>query len=161
MSKVVYIDAPEALTRKERTIGAAITGIMWVVYAYLWMPLVSLLAWGLGFELAYDALVEAGGIATLRSALWWYDIVLAIVILTVVVWSQLNRWRFAGKNRRTAHQTVPDEELADYFGVSCGDLERLRASRGIELDIDVAGRPVLHDTSWPAHSPPTRQTTAR
>lgn len=143
MAKVTYIDAPELLTRRQRTLGALLTGLMWGAYAYLWLPLVSLLAWGLGFEFAYEVMVEAGGASALRTALFWYGVMLVDVVLTVTIWSLLNKWRFAGHNRRTAHPGVADDNMAAYFGVTLDDLARLRAARGIEIEIDALGRPVI------------------
>ncbi len=144
MGKVTsYIDAPELLTRRQRTLGALITGIMWVVYVYLWLPLVSLLAWGLGIEFAYEVMVRAGGAAALRTALLWYGVMLADVVLTVSIWSLINKWRFAGSNRRTAHLAVADESMAHYFGVTLDELARLRAAQRVELEIDGLGRPVI------------------
>ena len=143
MSKLVYIDAPEALTRRQRTVFGVLTALMWAAYGYLWLPLLSLLLWGFGIELAYDAMVRDGGASALRTALVWYAIMLADVIVTVAIWSQVNKWRFTNRNRRTAHPKVSDAAMAAYFGVTTADLERLRDARRIELDVDMHGRPVL------------------
>jgi biofilm PGA synthesis protein PgaD len=143
VSNVVYIDAPEALTRRQRTVFAVITAFMWAAYGYLWLPLLSLFLWGFGIELAYDAMIRAGGASALRAALLWYAVMLVDVIVTVAIWSQVNKWRFANRNRRTAHPKVADAALAGYFGITTHELERLRASRRIELDIDLHGRPRL------------------
>jgi biofilm PGA synthesis protein PgaD len=143
VTKVVYIDAPEALTRRQRTTFAVITALMWAAYGYLWLPLLSLFLWGLGIDLAYDAMIRAGGASALRTALFWYSVMLVDVIVTVAIWSQINKWRFASRNRRTAHPKVADAAMAHYFGVTTGDLARLRATQRIELDIDLHGRPVL------------------
>ena len=143
MANIVYIDAPEALTRRQRTVFAVITALMWAAYAYLWLPLLSLFLWGFGIELAYDAMVRAGGASALRTALFWYAVMLGDVMVTVAIWSQVNKWRFASRNRRTAHPKVADAAMAAYFGVSTNDVARLRATQRIELDIDTHGRPVL------------------
>lgn len=143
MSNVVYIDAPEALTRRQRTVFAVITALMWAAYGYLWLPLLSLFLWGFGIELAYDAMISAGGASALRAALMWYALMLVAVIVTVAIWSQVNKWRFTNRNRRAAHPKVGDAAMAAYFGVTTADLERLRATQRIELDIDRDGRPVL------------------
>jgi biofilm PGA synthesis protein PgaD len=154
VENIVYIDAPEALTKRQRTATTVVTGIMWAVYAYLWLPLISLFAWGLGFELAYYAVMRAGGASALLGALFWYAVMLVDVILTVAIWSLLNKWRFANRNRRTAHPRVPDTAMAGYFGVVIKDLERLRGAHRIELDLDALGRPVVRATDvdagfWP------------
>lgn len=138
---VTYIDTPELLTRRQRALGTMLTGIMWVAYAYLWLPLISLLAWGLGIEFAYDAMVHAGGASALRAALFWYGIALVDIALGVALWSLVNKWRFAGRNRRTTHPAVVDATMADYFGVSLSELARLRDASRVEIEIDAHGRP--------------------
>lgn len=143
MATITHIDAPELLTRRQRTVGNAVTAIMWAAYAYLWLPLVSLAAWGLGVEFAYDVMVRAGGVAGLKTALFWYCVLLTDVTLTVCVWSVVNKWRFAGHNRRTAHECIGDAALATYFGVTSEQLARLRSTRRLEIDIDATGRPVI------------------
>ena len=143
VGKIIYIDAPERLTRRQRTVSALLTGLMWAAYAYLWLPLFSLLAWGLGIRFAYDVMIEAGGASALRSALFWYAVLLVDVVLAVAIWSLLNKWRFAGHNRRTAHEHVADATLAAYFGIAARDLEQLRAARCIAVDIDGQGKPTV------------------
>ena len=163
MSNVVYIDAPEALTRRQRTMFAVITALMWAAYGYLWLPLLSLLLWGFGIELAYDAMVRAGGASALRAALMWYAVMLVDVIVTVAIWSQVNKWRFTNRNRRTAHSRVADTAMADHFGVGIDDVERLRSARRVELDIDALGRPVVRAADVDERPQPrrARRTAAR
>lgn len=154
MKKTVYIDATEALTQRQRTTATVITGVMWAAYAYLWLPLISLFAWGLGFELAYEAMMRAGGVSAFLATLFWYSVMLADVIVTVTVWSLLNRWRFANRNRRAAHPRVADTAMAGFFGVGIDDLERLRDARRIEIEIDALGRPVVHAADGDASTRP-------
>jgi biofilm PGA synthesis protein PgaD len=154
VAKVIYIDAPAALTRRQRTLGTLITAVMWALYGYLWAPLVSLLAWGLGIEFAYDAVMEAGGVRAFFATLFWYGVTLADVIVTVAIWSSLNRWRFANHNRRAAHPRVADTTMAEYFGVALEDVERLRGARRMELDLDPSGRPILRSSDLDSSSRP-------
>ena len=41
----VHIDVPELLTSRRRVADTLATGLMWILYSYLWAPLISLLAW--------------------------------------------------------------------------------------------------------------------
>jgi biofilm PGA synthesis protein PgaD len=90
---------------------------MWLVYSYLWAPLISLVAWLLGFEFAYDVMVRAGGFETLKEVIWFYLIVVAIIFVVVAGWSTINRRRFARHDRRQTIDSVPDTEIAAYFGI--------------------------------------------
>jgi biofilm PGA synthesis protein PgaD len=160
VAKIVYIDAPAALTRRQRTMGTVITGCMWAAYAYLWLPLVSLFAWGFGFELAYDAMMRAGGVSALRTTLIWYAIMLVDVIVTVAIWSLINKWRFKNRNRRTAHPKVADTAVAHYFGITTETLQRLRSSARVEIQLDADGRPVV-DTADNSRPPIERRAAVR
>ena len=40
----LHINVPELLSRRRRLSDAFVTGLMWLVYTYLWAPLVSLIA---------------------------------------------------------------------------------------------------------------------
>lgn len=129
----ITIQAPELLTRSRRTGDTMVTGVMWIVYMYLWVPLISLAAWLLGYEFAYDAMVRAGGAAALRDVLWWYGVVITLIFVAVASWSASNRRRFRDRNRRRASGLVGDEQLRETFGVSTADLECLRYGRVVEV----------------------------
>ena len=135
----LHIDAPHLLSQRRRVGDTIATGLMWILYSYLWLPLVSLLAWLLGFEFAYDVMVRAGGVDALRQVLWWYGIVLASIFVAVAVWSMVNRRRFADHDRRQNGQGVSDTELAGYFALQQGELQKMRSARIMSLSFDATG----------------------
>jgi biofilm PGA synthesis protein PgaD len=96
---------------------------MWLVYSYLWAPLISLVAWLLGFEFAYDVMVRAGGFETLKEVIWFYLIVVAIIFVVVAGWSTINRRRFARHDRRQTIDSVPDTEIAAYVSIEASILD--------------------------------------
>ncbi|MFQ6007086.1 MAG: poly-beta-1,6-N-acetyl-D-glucosamine biosynthesis protein PgaD [Woeseia sp.] len=123
------IDTPQLLSRRRRVSDAIATGLMWMLYSYLWVPLISLGAWLLGFEFAYDVMVRAGGIGALIEVLWWYGIVLACIFMVVAAWSTLNRYRFADDDRRQSGRTISDAEVAKHFCLEREDLKTMRSAR--------------------------------
>ena len=137
----VQIDVPELLTRSERTRDTVFTAVMWAVYLYLWVPLLSLAAWWFGVELAYDVLVRSGGAATVWPALLGYLTVIGVIVLIVIVWSWTNLARFRGAPRRKAARGVTDEEMGAWFGVEPATLQALRANKIAAVDFDADGRP--------------------
>ncbi len=135
----LHIDAPHLLSQRRRFGDTIATGLMWILYSYLWLPLVSLLAWLLGFEFAYDVMVRAGGVDALKEVLWWYGIVLASIFVAIAVWSVVNRRRFADHDRRQNGQGVSDTEMAGYFALQQGELQKMRSARVMRLSFDAAG----------------------
>ena len=135
----ICIDAPELMTRREQLRDKIMTGIMWALYAYLWLPLISLLAWILGFEFTYDVMVRAGGAAHLRTVLFWYGIAITSIFVVFGVWSVSNRRRFAGHNRRGNLDRVADESFMAYFRISAEELTLLRSGSALTLQLDAVG----------------------
>jgi biofilm PGA synthesis protein PgaD len=138
--KQVLIDSPELLSRRHRVTDAVITGLMWVVYSYLWAPLISLVAWLLGFEFAYDVMIRAGGLETFKEVIGFYSIVVAVIFVVVASWSMINRRRFAGKDRRTEIESLSDQEIAAYFGIQDEQLTALRGSRVSRIKVNEEGQ---------------------
>jgi biofilm PGA synthesis protein PgaD len=141
----ICIDAPDLLTAKQRARDTLMTAGMWGAYLYLWVPLISLAAWLLGFQFAYDVMVRAGGARDLAHALKVFGVAIALIFLVVIVWSYSNRARYRGHNRRHAGPAVPDESLAEYFGVDARALNELRTTRRVEIDFATDGRPQFAD----------------
>lgn len=139
----LYIDAPEQLTREERARDTLITAILWAVYLYLWVPLVSLLAWAMGFEFAYDVMVRAGGARDLLPILLEYLVVVSIIFSAFTIWSVSNRLRYKELNRRARRAPVRDDALAEYFQVPLSQIAAMRSRQVIHVSIDDEGRPAI------------------
>jgi biofilm PGA synthesis protein PgaD len=138
-SRNLHINAPELLSRRRRMGDAFFTGLMWIIYSYLWAPLVSLIAWLLGFEFAYEVMVRAGGAQTLKPILVWYAAMVAAIVVVVTGWSLVNRLRFSNRDRRHAGEIICDEELASTFGIEMESLRDLRKSHVARLSLDDLG----------------------
>jgi biofilm PGA synthesis protein PgaD len=136
----IHIEAPELLTGSERTRDTIATAAMWLFYLYLWVPLLSLVAWLLGLELAYDVMIRSGGARDLGGILVVYGVIVAIIFCAVTAWSLMNRYRFGHLARRRAMEPVSDEAMADYFGVGTRELPAMRAAKRIVVAFDDEGR---------------------
>jgi biofilm PGA synthesis protein PgaD len=139
--KNAWFSAPEELTPKERARDALITAMLWAVYLYLWVPLVSLLAWAMGFEFAYDVMVRAGGATDLLPILLEYLVVVSIIFSAFTIWSVSNRLRFRNLNRRARRAPVADDALAEYFQVPLEQIAAMRSRKVIHVSVDDEGRP--------------------
>jgi biofilm PGA synthesis protein PgaD len=135
----VLIDSPQLLSRRHRVVDTLATGFIWLVYSYLWAPMISLVAWLLGFEFAYDVMVRAGGFETLKELIGFYSFVVACLFVVVAGWSTINRRRFSGHDRRQTIDPVPDAEIAAYFGIEDKQLAALRESRISQISVDEEG----------------------
>ena len=142
----MHIFAPELLSKTERTRDTIFTAIMWAFYLYLWVPLISLFAWLLGFEFAYDIMIRSGGVTHLAKVVWLYGGIVLVIFVVVTVWSLHNRLSYGHLRRRQAHDESSTEQIAGYFKIDARAVERLRSMRSAAIDFDAAGRPVVADT---------------
>jgi biofilm PGA synthesis protein PgaD len=139
----MHFEAPEALTPQERARDTLITAVLWGVYLYLWVPLVSLLAWALGFEFAYDVMVRAGGARDLLPILQEYAVVVSIILSAFTIWSVSNRLRFKHLTRRSRRTPVSDQSLSEYFGVSIEQINSMRTHQILRVSFDEEGMPTI------------------
>lgn len=136
----IHINAPQLLSRRRRVGDALVTGVMWAAYSYLWAPLISLFAWLLGFEFAYDVIVRAGGIHSLKEILVIYSMLVACIFVVVAAWSFANRLRYSGQHdRRKGAEPVSDAEIATYFDIDDDQLRVMRESQVVNVDLSELG----------------------
>lgn len=139
----MHFEAPEELTPPEKARDALVTGLLWALYLYLWIPLVSLLAWALGFEFAYDVMVRAGGARDLLPVLLQYAVVVSFIFSAYTIWSVSNRLRFKNLNRRQRREYVADEALAQYYRVPVEQIDTMRKHQIMHIHVDASGKPSI------------------
>lgn len=138
-SRPPIIDVHHLLSRSRRRNEVAFTALMWSLYAYLWTPMISLLAWWAGLDIAYESMIEDGGLQGLLFVLRWYIVSITVIFIVIAAWSSNNRRRFRGKERRHFTPPVSDQELMFHFGVASGQLEMMRAASVMSIKLDETG----------------------
>jgi biofilm PGA synthesis protein PgaD len=135
----VVIEFPVLRTRRQRVRDFGLTALMWGAFIYIWQPLISLGAWLIGYQFAYDALLRAGGLEGLQKVAVGYGIGVLVIFAVIFGWSMSQRIRFRGKDRRGAAAPVSDAALADKWSLAPQEVDALRSANYIRLDLDEAG----------------------
>lgn len=128
MKAQFIIDHPERQRPLQRTVYALITMVAWTLWISLWLPVLTLIAWSLGLE---DAYRQLGLVHPLHAA---GDLSMVLVValacaLSIGSWSQYNRMRFAGKQRRRGNRHLDVAEMAPALATSVETARELRAAR--------------------------------
>ena len=134
-----YIVSLKPMGRRQRTRDTVLTLIMWGVYLYLWIPLITLGAWLVGFERFYEVLILYGGVTVLMEMLDWYAVVITSIATVIVTWSGINYRRFHGKERRRSAGAADEREISEFFGIPETEVKRVRRSRRLQIDLDELG----------------------
>ncbi|MBS7455687.1 poly-beta-1,6-N-acetyl-D-glucosamine biosynthesis protein PgaD [Coralloluteibacterium stylophorae] len=135
------IERPRHLDRGRRALLGLLTALAWAVYVYLWLPLLTLLAWLLGVRTVYTRLyLEQSQLdAFLLLAL---PVIAGLCALVLIVWAEYNRVRFGGAERRRHRADVDDAAVAATLGATPALASGLRGARVSVLRLDDHGRPV-------------------
>ncbi|NGP53114.1 poly-beta-1,6-N-acetyl-D-glucosamine biosynthesis protein PgaD [Thioalkalivibrio sp. XN8] len=146
---------PEILYRPElqpvgqRTLYSVLTLIAWTVWLYLFVPLISLLAWWFGIDAFSRHLLEPADRSDAITLLGYAGVVVLSAVV-IVAWSFYNLQRYGGLDRRKPISPVSDEDLRARHGIDAGTLAALRGERRMVLHLD----PELRVETLPAVTPP-------
>lgn len=122
------ISRPERQKPLQRTLFTFITIVAWTLWISMWLPALTLVAWLLGMEDAYQKL---GLIHPMHAAKDFSIVVIMAVAcaLSIGSWSQYNRIRFSGRQRRRHNQPLDISEMAPVLGASVEAARQLRVGR--------------------------------
>jgi len=130
----LIIEHPEWQTPKQRILLGFITLLFWIVWFYIWIPFVSVLAWILGVKLFEYQMIELNGYKGVVDVLWWYALVIFLMGGSLIAWATYNIVRFNKIDRRNARPKVTVEMEAKHFKVDSKDVEVWRKSQMVIIE---------------------------
>jgi poly-beta-1,6-N-acetyl-D-glucosamine biosynthesis protein PgaD len=134
----LIIDRPDLQARHRRVLYSTATMAAWALWMYLWLPLVTLVAWWLGATQFVGEIVVPETRTMLRVGVMYFAIVLCVAAV-LVGWSRYNLRRYGSRGRRQAPPVTPDAAIAAYFRVSDEDLRIGRGARTLVIHHTDAG----------------------
>ena len=141
----IVIDRPSLQTTRQRIIYGSVTLVFWALWIYLWLPIVALLGWGLGFHLAYEEMVVKHGFDALKGMLSTYGVVVAYLGGSLLVWAYYNFLRFHGIERRLRRIPITSADQSRYYDIEPTVLSGWTAARRLVVHHDTAGRIISAD----------------
>jgi biofilm PGA synthesis protein PgaD len=131
-AEAIIIQRPERQVPARRALFALLTLGAWFVWATLWLPLITLVAWLLGARTAYIELVMR------EHGTGWSDIFVVLGIgvvcgLVEILWSSYNYRRFANRSRRQTRPVVAPEAMARVLKVDPESAKHMRESSRMVL----------------------------
>ncbi|VXB68668.1 conserved hypothetical protein [Luteimonas sp. 9C] len=139
------IDHMPARGPRKRFASGALTAAAWTVYAWLWVPLITAVAWFVGVRTAYlrlylnDNEIDAFVLLSL-------PVIAAICGVLLIGWAEYNRVRFAKADRRKRRVAIDEDAVRVALGASATLAAKLRDGRIVQLSMDDDARPVAAQT---------------
>ncbi|MDR2878066.1 MAG: poly-beta-1,6-N-acetyl-D-glucosamine biosynthesis protein PgaD [Chromatiales bacterium] len=125
----LIIQNAQLQTSRQRYAYAVLTLVFWVIWLYLWTPLITLVAWLFGAERFYDAMIVQGGIELVKSLIGIFSLLILGMGTVFGGWAVYNRWLVRGRDKRRGSPPVTDIELCEHFQITAEQLQILRSSR--------------------------------
>lgn len=135
-----YIIENNQLQKKPlRYMWMMITVAMWLFFVYLWLPLISLFAWWLGFDTFYYHMVTLNGFSGFTDLFSIYAGIIVLLSALLVAWALLENRRFKNRARRISLNLVTLEDTAQHFKVNINRLNQARAAKKIRVEFKANG----------------------
>jgi len=124
-----------------RTVHRFLTLLAWMLYAYLWLPVLTLIAWVLGVRTAFVELYVRNN--RLDNEIFIVIGVVAVVATSLLVgWAEYNRRKFSGRDRRTAPRHVDVHDVAESMFAPMDLSHRIARAKSMTLSMDEHARPI-------------------
>jgi len=120
--KRIVINRPELQSPLQRATTRGITLVFWVIWIYLWLPLISLVAWWVGIQLFREHMLDNNGYQALFNDMHQYALTIAFIAVVLIGWARYNLLRFRDKNNRKASMHVDPAIQAEYFKIEAQQL---------------------------------------
>ena len=138
MNKMI-IEKPELQTPVERYGWSTVTFAFWMLYVYLWIPLLTLVAWWVGAKLLNYHMIELNGYKGLIDQLGLYSVIIIMLSITLIGWAEIDRMRFKNQMRRVDHLPLTDREIAMKLNLHEHQLRQLREKNSMKVHFSEKG----------------------
>ncbi len=137
--KPLVIDTPSVQSLRQKYISALLTFIFWVIWIFLFTPLITLLGWLLGIHLVYFQMIELEGSKAVIENFGAFLECLAAIGGSLSAWAYYNYWRFGKIDRRTQLPPVTNDQLSAFFHVEESSLSAQQENKCLSVSFDEAG----------------------
>jgi len=135
------IQRPQNVPLVRRTFWGVVTAAFWAIYIYLWIPLLTLVAWFFGLREGWAQLYH-GGQQIEPFVVVALPLIFLGCALVLILWGEYNRRRFRGRDRRRPLPQATDEEVARGLGALPELGRELGQARIATVVMDERARPV-------------------
>lgn len=139
MKNPLIIEKPELQSMTHRYGWKSVTFAFWMIYVYLWIPLITLGIWWVGVKVFHRNMITLDGYEGLLDTLGLYITVILIISTILIGWAEFNRMRFKNKVRRLDNNELSIREVAEKYNLAVPHLTLLRQKKSINVNFSDKG----------------------
>ncbi|WP_045226231.1 poly-beta-1,6-N-acetyl-D-glucosamine biosynthesis protein PgaD [Methyloterricola oryzae] len=142
----LVINAPDLQTFQQRLVAALLAVTGWLLWSYIFFPLVTLSCWLVDNDVCSQWVNFAGGYLQLQRMLDIYLQTIAALSLLWAIWLSYNSIRRRLRTGKQEPACIGIEDLCQEFQLPRDALARCRESRYTTLRFDSKGRIISLET---------------
>ncbi len=135
----LIIDRPDLQSNAQRYGWSSITFIFWLLYIYLWLPLITLVAWWIGAKFFNLHIIKMSGYTGLIDKLGLYAGIILVISVILIGWAKIEHMRFKDKPRRKGGTAVTVAEVAQKYNLEESQLIQLRQEKSVVVHFSDKG----------------------
>ena len=112
------IDTPKLQTLRLKYTSALITLIFWIIWFYLWVPLITLAGWWFQLKFFQQEMLVVDGLDAFLDVLPVFIAITLALNSTLAIWALYNFIRFKGMDRRKGLPPVQNNDLLQLWAIS-------------------------------------------
>ncbi len=135
----LIINRPDLKSRPLILGEGILTLLFWGFWFYLWLPLISVVAWLLGFRILYSHIMALGGLDEFLVQLNIFSIGIFAASGILALWSFYNLKRYGAYNRRNRIYTTDMHGLAAHLSLSTRELTEIQQAKTLIFSFNEQG----------------------
>jgi biofilm PGA synthesis protein PgaD len=116
-----------------------LTLIFWGFWFYLWLPLISVVAWLLGFRILYSHIIELGGLDEFLVQINIFSSGIFAASGILALWSFYNLKRYGAYNRRNKVYYTDLHGLASHLSIAATELKTIQQAKTLHFSFNKQG----------------------
>ncbi len=145
MSRSLVIHNPSLQSLRQKYVSRVLTFVFWLLWFFLWIPLITLIGWVAGIDIFYLEMIELEGYQEVIAEFSLFLLGVTGIGGLLGIWALYNFQRFKNVERRAAINPVNNQQLAAFFQIGESTLADLQKTRCFSLDFDPEGKIVGHE----------------
>ncbi len=133
------IDTPGLQSLRLKYTSTLLTLVFWIVWFYLWVPLITLAGWWFQIQLFQKEMVVVDGLDAFLQALPIFVSVALVLTCILGLWALYNYKRFKGIDRRKPLPPVGRDDLLQLLPITESELDTMQANKISTVEITENG----------------------
>ena len=129
---IEIIDNPSLRSVLRRIGEWTFTTVMWVLWVYLFFPIINIIFWAFGIAYFYEKVIAHSDYLQFLDLVQNCGLAVFGIFLLTWFWGVYNYHRFGKRNRRSNCSMADPGEMAEFFDVSVDRVFELRQQKEIK-----------------------------